>query len=121
MSSAEVWKKQIVKCCKEAGTMNKAFRPVIDSLAVILEQRDLVWGQFEEEGKHYIVERVSDRGAVNSAKNPLFVTWCDLNNQALSYWKEMGLTARGLKAITDSVVKEDKEDPLDKVLAKLGR
>ena len=121
MSSALVWKKQIEKCCKEAGTMHKAFKPVIDALSVILEQRDLVWGQFVEEGKKYIVERVSDRGAVNSAKNPLFVTWCDLNAQALTYWKEMGLTARGLKAITDTAIKEDKEDPLDKVLAKLGR
>lgn len=121
MSSAKLWKSRIKKMCNKAGTMHESFQLTIDTLASILEQRDNVWEQFEAEGKQYIVERVSDRGAVNSAKNPLFVTWLDLNSQALQYWKEMGLTARGLKAITDQSIKEEKQDPLDKVLEKLGR
>lgn len=121
MSSAKTWKSRIKKMCKAAGTLHESFQLTIDTLANILEQRDNVWEEFEEDGKRYVVERVSDRGAVNSAKNPLFVTWCDLNSQALSYWKEMGLTARGLKAITDQAIKEEPQDPLDKVLEKLGR
>lgn len=120
MSSAAFWKKKIKKDCTVAGTMHESFQSTIDTLSTILEQRDKTWEQFVKEGRQVVIKRVSDRGAVNSGKNPLFVAWCELNTQALSYWRELGLTAKGLKSITETI-NEDKEDPLDKVLEKLGR
>ena len=114
------WKSLIMRNCKSVGTMQPAFKSVIETLADILEQRDKVWEQFVAEGAQVIIERVSDRGAVNSAKNPLFVTWMDLNTQALSYWRDLGLTPKGLKAINDLMVKDAKKDPLVEALRKIS-
>jgi len=114
------WKSLIMRNCKSVGTMQPAFKSVIETLADILEQRDKVWEQFVSEGAQVIIERVSDRGAVNSAKNPLFVTWMDLNTQALSYWRDLGLTPKGLKAINDLMVKDAKKDPLVEALRKIS-
>lgn len=36
----------------------------------------------------------------------------DLNRDALTYWRELGLTPKGLRAINDAALKEGKEDPL---------
>ena len=118
---AAAWEKSIVKQCEAVGTMKPAFKSVISTLASILEQRDAAYAQFVKEGSQMIIERVSDRGAVNSAKNPLYVIWTELNSQALTYWINLGLTPKGLKAITDASAKVEVGDPLDKVLEKLGR
>lgn len=118
---AAAWEKSIIKQCEAVGTMKPAFKSVISTLADILEQRDAVYQQYIREGSKMVIERVSDRGAVNSAKNPLYVIWNELNTQALAYWRDLGLTPKGLKAISDTITKEEKEDPLDAVLKKLGR
>lgn len=117
---AKSWKTTITKQCKAVGTMNAAFVSVIDTLADILEQRDAAYTQFVREGSKIIIERTSDRGAVNSAKNPLWVAWNDLNSQALTYWRDLGLTPKGLKAISDSIQKEE-ANPLDQMLKEFGR
>lgn len=104
MKSSE-WKEIIEEQCKEAGTMRKAFIPVIDALSQILERRDCIYKQFIDEGAQVVVERISDRGSKNKAKNPLFIAWNDLNTQALTYWRELGCTPKGLKQISDESVK----------------
>ena len=118
---AAAWEKSIIEQCKAVGTMKPAFKAMISTLADILEQRDATYQQFVREGSRLVIERVSDRGAVNSAKNPLYVIWAELNSQALTYWINLGLTPKGLKALTDASVKAEVGDPLDKVLEKLGR
>ncbi len=102
---ASEWKEIITEQCKEAGTMRKAFIPVIDALSQILERRDCIYKQFIDEGAQVVVERISDRGAKNKAKNPLFIAWNDLNTQALTYWRELGCTPKGLKQISDESIK----------------
>ena len=101
------------------GTYRPAFSSAVDALSKVLEQRDLAYQQFLDEGGKFVVERISDRGAVNSAKNPLLQTWMDLNSQALAYWKELGLTAAGLKKIDEEAMKPKKRNTLDKVLMEL--
>ena len=118
---AAAWEKSIIKQCEAVGTMKPAFKSVVSTLADILEQRDAAYQQFVREGSLMVIDRVSDRGAVNSAKNPLYVIWSELNKQALDYWRELGLTPKGLKTITDTSMAEAKGDPLDAVLSKLGR
>ena len=45
----------------------------------------------------------------------------DLNNQALVFWRDLGLTAAGLKRINDGMkVEKKKESSLAEVLKKLG-
>ena len=117
---AKTWKNLITKQCEEVGTMKEAFIPVINTLADILEQRDAAYAQFIAGGSEIVIERVSDRGARNSAKNPLWLAWQDLNVQALKYWDSLGLTPKGLKAIDDSAIKAKENSSfagaLDKIL-----
>ena len=44
-----------------------------------------------------MVEKTSDRGAVNVAKNPLLALIQECERDALTYWSQLGLTPSGLK------------------------
>ena len=100
------WKRQIVAKCKSIGTYKQEYLPVINTLADILEERDNVRAQYRAEGSHPLVDRVSDRGAVNKSKNPLLTTWEDLNKDALAYWRDLGLTPAGFKKLSSENVKD---------------
>ena len=115
--TAKAWSGKLKKQVKEAGTYREQFVPVIDALSKILEQRDQVFEQYVDEGSQAVIERTSDRGAVNRAKNPLLQLWMDLNAQALAYWRDLGLTPAGLKKIKDtSASKKGEESSLERAL-----
>lgn len=118
--TALAWKNKIRTQVNASGTYRPQFSSVVDALAKVLEQRDRAYTQFLEEGGAFLVTKTSDRGAVNEVKNPLFVAWMDLNAQALSYWRELGLTPSGLKKIDEDAMKPRKQDALAKVLSDLG-
>ena len=44
----------------------------------------------------------------------------DLNRTALTYWRDLGLTPKGLKAIDEKAMKPQKKDALAEVLKSLG-
>ena len=120
--TASRWKKIIIEQTTNIGTYNKAFDPVIADLSAILEQRDAAYKQFVDEGKHLMVEKTSDRGAVNIVQNPLVTLWDKLNATALAYWRDLGLTPKGLKAIDETALKPKKApgaEALEKVLSEL--
>lgn len=115
------WRTKIVKCCEAAGTYKEYFGPVIDTLADILEKRDAVQQQFIESGGELLVEYTNKAGATNLALNPLVKLVNDLNDTALTYWKELGLTAAALKKINEAAIKGSSElSVLDKALLDLG-
>lgn len=115
------WRTRIVKCCVAAGTYKDYFGPVIDTLADILEQRDTVQQEFMEGGSRMLVEYTNKSGATNVMLNPLVKMMNDLNRDALTYWKELGLTAASLKKINDAAIKGGHElSALDKALMELG-
>ena len=115
------WRTRIVKCCEAAGTYKDYFSPVIDTLADILEQRDIVQQQFIEEGSRMLIEYTNKAGATNVMLNPLVKMVNDLNRDALTYWKELGLTAASLKKINEAAIKGGSElSALDKALMELG-
>lgn len=117
---AKSWEATIKKQMEAVGTYRESFQRAISTLATILEQRDTVYEEFQKDGRT-VIERVSDRGAVNSAKNPLFVAWMDLNNQALAYWRDLGLTPSGLKKIDEGAMKQKKRSTLAEALAELEK
>ena len=93
------WKTKIVKACEAAGTYREYFNPIIDTLAGILEKN----------------------GATNLEQNPLIRLINDLNRDALTYWKELGLTAASLKKINEAAIKGSSElSVLDKALLEFG-
>lgn len=119
---ASEWKQIIRDSMEQVGTYKEAFEPTMNTLADILEQRDSAYATFVAEGAQLIITKTSDRGQQNAAKNPLYVQWTELNTQALAYWRDLGLTPKGLKAINDNAVKSGakKETDLTRALKMLA-
>lgn len=117
----EAWKRRIKKACQEAGTYREYFDSVITSLAEILEARDKVRKYYIESGADPIVMRTNKGGFTNMEKNPMLVVYDDMNKTAMTYWKELGLTPKGLKAIDDKAMKSaPKKSTLGDALRDLG-
>ena len=120
MTAAE-WKKRITRDVKAAGTYQKYFGSVIDTLARILERRDDAEALFIASGGNILVKHTNKGGATNIEQNPALRLINDLNRDALTYWKELGLTAASLKKINEQAIKARIElSPLDKALSELG-
>lgn len=120
MASKRTWKANLQKACISAGTYRQFFESVIDTLAEILEQRDTVEKEYKKSKDGPIVEYTNKNGSTNKVKNPLLVVWNDLNNTALSYFRELGLTPSGLKKIDESAMKKKKKSSLAAALEELG-
>ena len=116
---SKAWEKTIREQMVEIGTYRPAFDRAIETLSTILEQRDKAHAEFLADGRT-VIEKISDRGAVNVGKNPLLVIWMDLNTQALTYWRGLGLTPAGLKRIDEQSMKPKKRSVLAEALKELG-
>lgn len=117
---AKKWKRKIIEQMKKVDTYQDAFMPTIEALAKLLERRDSVYDEFIEDGAASLIEKISDRGAVNRVVNPLLTLWKDLNAQVLAYWRDLGLTPAGLKRIDEAAMKKPKESALAKALREVG-
>ena len=112
------WTKKIKECCSNAGTYQPYFDDVIDTLAGILERRDTV--EWEWDGE-VIVEHTNRNGNTNKEQHPALRLVNDLNRDALTYWKELGLTPASLKKINETAMKEKKkESALERALKSLA-
>lgn len=114
------WRNRIQKACQAAGTYRECFNTVIDTLADILEKRDNAQEIFKKSGGNTIVKHVNKGGGTFLEKNPALVIIDDLNRTALTYWRDLGLTPKGLKAIDEKAMKPQKKDALAEVLKSLG-
>lgn len=115
----EQWKEKIELACKDAGSYQQYFDSVIDTLAQILETRDIVHEQFIEDGARATVIKHTDRSnKKNITKNPMIQTENELNSQALSYWNALGLTPSGLKKLKADVI-ENNESSFEDLLNSL--
>ena len=119
MTAAE-WKKRITRDVKAAGTYQKYFGSVIDTLSGILARRDDAEALFIASGGNILVKHTNKGGATNIEQNPLLRLINDLNRDALAYWRELGLTPAGLKRINEEAMKKPKENALAKALRELG-
>ena len=114
------WKNRIISATKAVGTYRDAFLPMIDTLANILAERDKIYQEYVETGAKPVVEHTNKNGSTNRTKNPLLVSWGDMNTSALSYWRDLGLTPAGLKKIDESAIKGKKVSALGDILRDLG-
>lgn len=119
--TAKKWYERIVNAMQGVGTYREEFIPVVETLASILEKRDLTEKAFKESGGQTVVtaERGNGYGEV-SKRNPAIALINDLNAQALSYWRDLGLTPSGLKKISEDALKP-KRSALAEALAEVGR
>lgn len=112
------WKEKIEQACNDAGTYQDYFDSVIDSLAQIMEYRDITHKKWVEEGCEPIIIHTNKAGEPNPTKNPLLTLLNDLHTQSLAYWRDLGLSPSGLKKLkADIVVSNDStfEDLLNKL------
>lgn len=114
------WIDRIKADTEKAGTYKPFFDAVIDTLAGILEERDEAQATFEKLGGQVIVKHTNKGGATNLEQNPALRLVNDLNRDALSYWRDLGLTPKGLKAINEQALAEEKSDALTEALRELG-
>lgn len=112
------WKSRIVDACKEAGTYEDYFEQVIDTLASILEKRDVAEKQFKASGSQATITHINKAKESNVAKNPELTIIIDLNAQALAYWRDLGLTPSGLKKLNMMKAKPE-TNALESILASL--
>lgn len=119
--TARQWKQKIKRNCKAIGTYKLQFDPIIDTLANILEKRDSAEDMFIKMGGKAIITHTNKNGNTNLEQNPIIRLINDFNRDALTYWKELGLTAAALKKINESAIKGSSElSALDKALLELG-
>lgn len=117
----EAWKRRIKNACIEAGTYRPYFDTVITSLAEILTTRDQVMKYYKDSGAQPIVQHTNKGGNTNIIKNPILTMYDDINNTAMTYWRELGLTPKGLKAINEKAMKEKSgKKTLEDVFSSIG-
>lgn len=109
----EEWAELIVNDMKTSGTYKDSYMPVANTLADILERRDLTMAEWRKGKCKLLVQKKSDRGAVNKVKNPLLQILQECEKDALTYWSQLGLTPSGLK----KAFADDKENVKGSTLA----
>lgn len=109
------WKSKIKKGLQANGTYKQHYDPLIDTLAGILNKRDVVEEQYVNGGEMPVIEYTNKSGATNEVENPCLTTWINLNKTALAYWKELGLTPASSKEAPKT---EDKTDRLGEIRSK---
>jgi len=88
--------------------------------AILLLRSFLVLVVKEQDGE-VIVEHTNRSGITNKEQSPALRLINDLNRDALTYWKELGLTPAALKRINEGAMKEKKkESALEKALKSLA-
>lgn len=119
MAKKPTWKKKIKAACEEAGTYEPFFDIVIDQLAGIMETRDTAADMFKKMGGKPVISHTNKGGNTNLVKNPALVVINDCNQQALAYWRDLGLTPSGFKKLSGKEI-ENKEATFEDVLAGIG-
>lgn len=119
MANADTWERKITKACKEAGTYEPFFKLVIKQLSQVMEMRDKAKEQFEKSGGNPVVMHTNKAGHKNIVKNPALVVINECNQQALAYWRDLGLTPAGFKRLDGTAV-EKKEASFEDVLKGIG-
>lgn len=120
MANADTWERKITKACKEAGTYEPFFKLVIKQLSQIMEMRDNAMKQFKASGGQPVVAHTNKGGATNIVKNPALQVINECNQQALAYWRDLGLTPSGFRKLSGKDIKEKKEVSFEEVLAGIG-
>lgn len=121
MASKRTWKRKIKSACVDAGTYQEFFDLAIDQLAGIMETRDAAQEQFKASGNMPVVMHVNKGGHKNVAKNPALTVINECNQQALAYWRDLGLTPSGFKKLGHDLTDAKKKDgSFEELLSGIG-
>ena len=85
-----------------------------------METRDKAQENFIESGSNPVVMHVSKNGSKNVVKNPALVIVNEMNQTALTYWRDLGLTPAGLRKIDQSLMKGSQKSNFAEILEGIG-
>jgi hypothetical protein len=102
-------KNKVLKAMKQIGTYRPAFDSAIDVLSSLLDRRDVALKKFKESGEEQVIELPNK----SLATHPYLKQAMECESLALSYMKELGLTASGYKKIKGDKNEEPPECQLE--------
>jgi len=115
----KAYKEEIVSQLEALHIFKPEFSLIINVYAETLAERDRIYKQYVDEGAQPVIEKVSDRGARNTGKNPLLQAWTDLSELCRKLSNELGLSPAALKRLSDQKIQPPKQQtPLEKVIEK---
>ena len=117
--NAAQWTEEIKNTCKSAGTYKPFFDEFIKQLAQILEAKDTATKQYAASGYSPVLQYTNKGGYTNLRKNPALAVINECNQQALAYWRDLGLTPSGYKKLTGETIDEKKNGTFEQMLEKL--
>lgn len=118
-NAIKAYKEEIVSQLEALNIYKSEFSLIINVYAETLAERDRIYKQYVDEGAQPVIEKVSDRGARNTGKNPLLQAWTDLSELCRKLSNELGLSPAALKRLSDQKVTPPKQQsPLEKVIEK---
>lgn len=108
VKTAAQYKKRIVSDLTSLGTYRPEFDMVVETLAMIYEQRDRNMRKWEElDDFAPVTEYTNKAGATNLSKHPCYLNNLQYHEQILKYEKALGLTPAEAKKLNVSLEKED--------------
>lgn len=119
IKAKKTWRKKIVNACKKAGTYSETYDFAIDELTDILVMRASAMKSYKDNGNKAIIEHTNIGGKTNIVKNPAITLIMELSQLSLTYWRELGLTPKGIKALGESLPGNE-PNSLEQMLEDLG-
>lgn len=110
----------IKRKCRALETWRDEFERTVKRLARIYTRIDAVEKLFAESGGAFVVKHTNNKGGVNAARNPYIAELDILYDQALTYERELGLTAAALRKINETALKSREESPMAGMLKLLN-
>lgn len=105
----------IKRKCAAIGVWRDEFERTQKRLAKIYARIDAVEELFRSSGGEYVVKHKNNKGETNAARNPYIAELDILYEQALTYERELGLTASALRRINESALHAKEESPMEKM------
>lgn len=109
----------IKQMCIDAGTYAPYFDRIIYELSEILVIKDDAQRQYIESGGEPVIKHTNKAKQENIVKNPALVVILECKANALAYWRDLGLTPKGLRSLGENIKKED-TNSFENILADLG-
>lgn len=110
------WETVIKEACQEAGTYQPFFDLILSELAGIMETKDKALEIYEKSGGSPVVKYTNKGGYTNLRKNPALAVIQECNQQALAYWRDLGLTPSGFKKLEGAVKSKEETDAFSELL-----
>lgn len=102
------WKKRIIQQMKELGTYSENYGIPIEILSGILANIDENEKQWSNAGHEYTINHINKAGKENVMKSPYYMNYLQLNDEALKYIKELGLSPTAMKR--SQLASDDKDE-----------